>query len=93
VFEPSVSSFIEEVTTARGEADLIEVQVDGNRDNVTTEEYVKNLEQSDKGSRYVPLMIVREGKNIIAPQQNVKLRAGDKLLLLKAKKSGEREEA
>ncbi len=86
VFEPMVPSFIEEVTTARGVADLVQIDVGKNIEGKSLAEYVKELESKD-GKRYIPLMISDgSGKAIVAPSSDRKLKAGDKVLLLKAER-------
>ena len=88
VFEPSVTVFVDEVTSARGIADLIEVPIDHGLSGMTPEEVVKSLEHRDRAHRYVPLMLIKDsGDRIAAPDSRTRLRDGDKLVVLKAKRS------
>lgn len=90
VFEPSVTLFVDEVTSSRGIADLIEVPIDHNLSGMTPEEVVKGLEHRDRAHRYVPLMLVKDsGDRIAAPDSGTKLKSGDKLVVLKAKRNTE----
>ncbi len=91
VFEPSVTMFVDEVTTARGVADLVEVVVDQNFSGMSAEEIARMLENRDREHRYVPLMLVKSGGDkIAAPDSGTRLRHGDKLVMLKAKRSESR---
>ncbi len=91
VFEPSVVHFLEEVTTARGKADLVEVVIDGSRDGKNVEEIIRELQLADRNARYLAVMIAkRSGEQVFAPSNSAKLSAGDKLVLVKVREESEK---
>jgi len=90
VFEPSVVHFLEEVTTARGRADLIEVTIDSSRAGAEVQKLIDQLSAADKGSKFVPVMIAKnDGKLVFAPSSSEKLSQGDRVVLVKIKSGGE----
>jgi len=93
IFEPDVVHFLEEVTTAEGKADLVELEISSSQAGKSVKEIVEELQSMDRESRYVPVMITKDsGVKIFAPTDNLKLRSGDKLVLVKAKPSKEESE-
>ncbi len=88
IFEPDVVHFLEEVTTAKGKADLIELEIREDQAGKSLKEIVAELQATDKGARYVPVMLAQEsGAKIFAPGDHVKLHSGDKLVLVKARET------
>ncbi|RLG85216.1 MAG: hypothetical protein DRO15_07785 [Thermoprotei archaeon] len=80
-FEPAVIRFLEEVTTARGMADLIEVSVDERSSGATLSEFLDILRF--KGVRLIPLAMARGQELIMAPTPDTKLQANDRVVLMK----------
>ncbi len=91
IFEPSVVHFLHEVTTIRGVADLVEYRVEASEDGKKVSDVVKTLTDSDKGTRYAALMIKRGDRLMFVPSEDTVLKAGDRLVLIKARKGEERE--
>ncbi|WFO75441.1 NAD-binding protein [Desulfurococcaceae archaeon MEX13E-LK6-19] len=85
VFEPLVVSFIRDVTTAKGYADLIEYDISDKEEGLTIRELEEKLFKKD-GSRYKVLYMTRNGQQFFLPPENTVLKTGDKLVLLKAYK-------
>jgi len=82
-FEPIVPIFLEQATTMRGVADLIEVDIDEKLSGKPLRELLRRLEL-ESGKRYVPLMIChKDGKSILAPSWETIVTEGDRVLLLK----------
>lgn len=82
-FEPSVAEFIDEITTARGVADLVERAVPKEFSGKELREFVNHLIASEGVRKYVPLAIKRETDLIVAPDPAEKIKEGDKIVLLK----------
>lgn len=83
-FEPAVIRFLEEVTTARGTADLIEVVVDQHSSGKTLVEFLNRLRLENV--RLIPLAISRDRELIMAPTPDTKLQANDRIVLMKITK-------
>ncbi len=90
VFEPSVALFLEEVTTSRSSADLVEAIVGREFDGRTVEVFVGYLEDRDKENTYIPLMVMRTTANgtekIPIHNRSIRLKAGDRLVALKVRR-------
>ncbi len=86
VFEPSVVHFLEEVTTAKGRADLVEIVIDSAHAGKEVNEIAKELQVSDRGSRYLAVMIARkDGERVFAPDRGARVELGDKVVFVKVK--------
>ncbi len=82
-FEPIVPIFLEQATTIRGAADLIEIDIDEEFHDKTIRDLVRKLE-SDTKKKHIPLMLCHsDGKTILAPGWDTRLSVGDRLLLLR----------
>ncbi len=83
-FEPSVADFLRDVTTARGLADLIEHVVTKSEEGKTIEELENTLPRKHGGKAVRVVAIIREGRMIVAPNPQEKVREGERLVCLKA---------
>jgi len=86
-FEPYVTDFINEVTTARGIADLVEYLAGEDEDGITVEEAERRLIEKVGVKSLRIVALVRNGKMIIAPPTNETISSGDKLVIVKAKEN------
>ncbi|BEP17234.1 ion channel [Pyrofollis japonicus] len=86
IFEPSVVYFIDEAVSVKGAADVTEVEARGFV-GMSLAEAQKRLSEVDKEYRYQVLGIVRGNDLILAPDPGEKIREGDRLLVLRVKKS------
>jgi len=83
IFEPTIVRFVNEVVTVRGGVDLTEVIV--TEEGVTVGDLEKELMKLHKDYRF-EIIAVRRGEELIyAPQNDMKLSAGDRLVILRAK--------
>lgn len=85
IFEPSVTDFINEVTTARGVADLVEYLAGEDEHGITVEEAERRLRDKVGVKSLRIVALVRNGEMIIAPPTHETISSGDKLVIVKAK--------
>ncbi len=83
VFEPTVIRFVSEVVTAKGGAELSEVIV--TEDGLTIDDVEKTLIRTHPGYRFEVIAVRRGEFMIYAPRHDMKLAAGDRLVILKAR--------
>ncbi|NPA97562.1 MAG: hypothetical protein GXO32_08185 [Crenarchaeota archaeon] len=94
VFEPSVVHFLEEVTTARGRADLVEIVIDPSHAGKDVKDIIRELQVADRNARYLAVMLAKNsGEQVFAPKDDTKLDLGDKLVLVKVKEGVEPQKA
>jgi len=87
VFEPHVAWFIEEAVSARGVADVSEVEVDVGFAGLSVEEAEERLGR--RGERVLVLGVVeRDGRVVLAPPRNRRLAVGERLLVLRVREEG-----
>jgi len=83
-FEPAVAEFINEVSTARGIADLIELRVTKEHEGLSVKEYVNNvLKNLVRASRTMVLAVKRESNLFVVPDDGFLLQEGDEIVILK----------
>ncbi len=83
-FEPGVTEFLREVTTARGFGDLTEVRIGRELAGLTVGEAEEVLGRRDGRHSYRALALIREGRLSLAPPPSERLKEGDSLVMLKA---------
>ena len=84
-FEPAVAEFINEVSTARGVADLIELRISKKHESFSIKDFVEDIPKDlVRASRIKVLAVRRKGDLFIAPNDNFILKEGDEVVLLKA---------
>ncbi len=85
IFEPTVTNFLEEVTSIREAANLIEVRVCKETHGKSVKDFVKKLEVKDKDHVYIPLMVSGRRGSLMAPDGDMKLEEGERVLVLKVR--------
>ncbi len=89
VFEPHVAWFIEEAVSARGVADVSEVEVTGDLAGLSVEEAEERLRR--RGERVLVLGVVgRDGGIVLAPPRDRRLVEGERLLVLRVREGAGR---
>jgi len=83
IFEPTIVRFVNEVVTVRGGVDLTEVIV--TEEGITVGDLEKELMKLHKDYRFEIIAVRRGDELIYAPQNDMKLSAGDRLVILRAK--------
>ena len=83
IFEPTIIMFVRDVVTSKGKAELTEVIVA--EDGLTIGQLEKMLMKKSEGYRFEIIAVRRDSDIIYAPENDMVLRSGDRLVVLKTK--------
>ena len=81
VFEPLVLNFLSDVISAKGTSDLIQVEI---KKKTTVKELESELNRKDQAYKYKTLIVQHKDNIVFIPEQEMILKPGDKVVLLKA---------
>ena len=84
VFEPGVAKILNDLISAKGKGDLIEIKISKKEEGMTVGELVRSMQDREHGYRYSVIAVVRGEQYIILPPQNFELTENDSIILIKA---------
>lgn len=84
IFEPGVVKILNDLTSARGKGDLIEIKVSKKEEGITINEFIKRIQEKDRKHRYCVIAVVRGEQYIILPSHDFELMENDSIILIKA---------
>lgn len=84
VFEPGVAKILNDLISAKGKGDLIEIKISKKEEGMTVGELVRSIQEREHRYRYSVVAVVRGEQYIILPPQNFELTENDSIILIKA---------